>query len=811
LKSYLASEASCEWSRELCRELETHSEAGVVEILLGETDEALAMQGGGFPLAQIGLPELREVLARLRTGAQLAANELVDVRKMLTLAKRARSRLHSLSRDEFPRLLEYVPSIHPHEELVDAINAVFDDNGAIRDDASPLLRSLRREVQRLNAHTREELTKIINSSTASKALQDPIFTQRNGRYVLPVQANQRHIIHGIVHDSSASGLTVYVEPMSVVELTNKIRMKESDIEREVERLLTELSAVAFGCSDDLDVTNRALVEIDFIAARASLAEKYRGIRPVLSVDGNLVLKAARHPLLVLQNQGKASAKVIANDVALGGDVRTLVITGPNTGGKTVYLKTIGLMALMVRAGLLLPCDQGSSMVVFPRIFADIGDEQSIEQSLSTFSSHMTNIIEVINRSDSRTLALLDEVGAGTDPREGAILARVILEHLNSVGAYTISTTHYGELKTLAYTATGFVNGSFEFDEATLSPTYRLRIGVPGSSKAITIAARLGMKRELIDSAQGFLSSDSSDIQTMIEELEKRLAELDKAEQAFRERQSKLEADAVKLEQKQADLAEQREKIRAGVADKMQQELDEARQMVRSLIADLQKTPSISKAQRLQKDLEVIKKDLGWLEPQVVPTGVHALYVGQTVRVRSLNQKGVIEDLPEDREASDAQATVRAGSFKIKVPLSDLGVIEGQARPPTPATTGGSRPKYRTSAPTSNSSSAARTSGSSSGARVSSASPGDLDVFVRTTNNTLDLRGQRVDEALQNLESFIDGAFLERTSPVMVIHGHGTGKVRAAVRQYLANSPYGATFRPGENYEGGDGVTVVQFK
>jgi DNA mismatch repair protein MutS2 len=800
LKSYLAAEASSEWSRELCRALEMHTQSAIISIALGETDEALAMLGAGFGLSQDGLPELRDVVARLRTGAQLAAPELLDIRKMLILAKRTRARLHQLSREDFPNLLEYVPNIHPHEEIVDAINEVFDEDGNIRDDASPLLRQLRREVQRLNNQTRDELTKIINSSTLSKALQDPIFTQRNGRYVLPVQASHRHVIHGIVHDSSASGMTVYVEPMSVVELTNKIRMKESDIEREIERLLSELTAKTAGAAEDIEATNRALVEIDFIAARARLAQKYRGVKPELSPDGTVALKAARHPLLVLQNLNDTS-KVIANDIMLGGDVRTLVITGPNTGGKTVYLKTVGLMALMVRGGLLLPCDNGSSMVVFQKVFADIGDEQSIEQSLSTFSSHMTNIIEVINRSDGKTLALLDEVGAGTDPREGAILARVILEQLNNAGTYTISTTHYGELKTLAYTTSGFVNGSFEFDEATLSPTYRLRIGVPGSSKAITIASRLGLRRDLVDAAQGFLSSDNSDIQQMIEELERRLAALDKAEQEFAQRLQEHEQSREQLERARADLQQDREKLRAGVADKMQQELEEARQLVRSLIADLQKAPSIAKAQRLQKDLEEIKKDLGWLEPPAVAEGVHALVVGQNVRLRSLNQKAIIEELPEDRDAKEAQATVRAGAFKIKVPLSDIQPIDGQARPAAPHARG---TKFK------GATTAARGSHATT-ARVSSANPGELDVFVRTSSNTLDLRGQRVEEALQNLESFIDSAFLERTSPVMVIHGHGTGAVRNAVRKFLSESPYGASFRAGENYEGGDGVTVVQFK
>lgn len=753
------------------------------------------MLAGGFGLSQIGLPELRDVVARLKTGAQLAGAELLDVRKMLQLALKTRRIVHGLAQEDFPKLRAYVPSIHPHEELVEAVDRVFDDSGQIRDDASSLLSSLRREVHRLNNQTREELMRIINSSTLSKALQEPIYTQRNGRYVLPVQASSRHIIQGIVHDSSASGLTVYVEPMSVVELTNKIRMKEADIEREIDRLLAELSALMHSAADDIETTNRALVEIDFIAARARLASKYRGIKPQLAEDGMLSMKSACHPLLVLQNLATGGA-VVANDIRLGDDVRTLVITGPNTGGKTVYLKTVGLLSLMLRAGMLLPCDPGSSAVVFHKIFADIGDEQSIEQSLSTFSSHMTNIIEVINRSDDRTLALLDEVGAGTDPREGAILARVILENLNNVGAYTISTTHYGELKTLAYTTSGFVNGSFEFDEATLSPTYRLRIGVPGSSKAITIAARLGMRRDLVDAAQAHLSSDRSDIQSMIEELEARLTLIDQAEQELRERQQRMNEAEQELDKRNEDLEREREKLRAGVADKMQRELEEARELVRSMIADLQKAPSIAKAQRLQKDLEEIKKDLGWLEPQPVLDPIEQLAVGQTVKVKSLNQRGVIEDLPEDRTAADAQVTVRAGAFKIKVPISDIQPLQQQQhRQPQPT------PRNKS----------ARVSTTGGGAAKHQQQVAALDVFVRTSRNTLDLRGERVEAGLAKLDSFLDTCFLEHISPAMIIHGHGTGKMKSAVREFLRNSPYGATFRPGETYEGGDGVTVVQFK
>jgi len=682
---------------------------------------------------------------------------------------------------------------------VDFIDHVFDEGGNIRDDASPLLSKLRRDVHRLNNQSRDELAKIINSSTLAKALQEPIYTQRNGRYVLPVQVTSRHSIQGIVHDSSASGLTVYIEPMVVVELTNTIRMKEADIEREIDRLLSALTLKAYAYAQDMERTNAALVEVDFIAARARLARKYSGIKPTLSQDGSLSLRAARHPLLVLKNL-QSGDQVVANDIVLGGDVRTLVITGPNTGGKTIFLKTAGLLSLMVRGGLLLPCEQGSTAVIFHQVFADVGDEQSIEQSLSTFSSHMTNIIEVINRSDDKTLALLDEVGAGTDPREGAILARVVLEQLNAVGACTISTTHYGELKTLGYTTAGFVNGSFEFDDSTLSPTYRLRIGVPGSSKAITIAARLGLRRDLVDAAQAHLNSDTSDMQNMIEELEARLGSVDLAEQEIKARQQQIREHEEKNERRQEELERDREKLRAGVADKMQRDLEEARELVRSLIADLQKAPSIAKAQRLQKDLEVIRQDLGWLEPQIVMEGPALLEIGQTVKVRSLNQKAVIEGLPDDRTAPDAQVTVRAGSFKIKVPLSDIQAMQQQG-PAAPHLA--VRTKFK--------SSVAASSSRSQPVRVSSSSPGELQVFVRTSRNTLDLRGQRVDEGLQNLESFVDSSFLEHLSPLMIIHGHGTGKMKSAVRKFLADSPYNASLRPGETYEGGDGVTVVQFR
>jgi DNA mismatch repair protein MutS2 len=795
LKGFLAAESSSQWSRELCLELPTHSETALVKILLAETDEALSMLAAGFGLSQDGLPELREVIGRIGAGSQASGRELLDLRNMLLLCRRTRGALNGLSPEDFPQLSQLVPKLHLQDQLVQDIDDVFDDNGIVKDSASSLLHQLRREVVRLNNQTRDELTRIINSPTHSKALQEPIYTTRNGRYVLPVQASLRHSIQGIVHDSSASGMTVFVEPMAVVELTNKIRLKESEIEREIDRLLSELTFKAQDKIDQIEESYRCLVEVDFIAARARLAQKYKGTLPELSAQTSINFKNARHPLLVLQNLNDP-ARVIANDIALDTNIRTLVITGPNTGGKTVYLKTAGLLSLMVAAGLLLPVDNGSSAVVFEHVFADIGDEQSIEQSLSTFSSHMTNIVEIVARAKERTLVLLDEVGAGTDPREGAILARVILEHLNASGAFTIATTHYGEMKTLAYTADGFINGSLDFDEATLSPTYRMRIGIPGSSKAITIASRLGLDRRLIDSASQLLSADSSDAQAMIEQLETKLRE---AQEKQEEASSTLE-NARRLESQAKGelerLAGEREKLRRGYAGQIETQFTEARDFAKQLIAELQKAPSIKKAQQIQQELEVLRSELGWLSPEEVEQEKRELFVGQTVKVRSLNQKAVIEALPDDADDPKAEVAVRAGHIKIKVPRNDLEFVEGA---PTKAQVARGAPvQFKTP-------NAARPQKG----RVSK-SDGQLDVFVRTSSNTVDLRGQRVEEALANLERFIDESFLAQLSPVMIIHGHGTGKVRAAVRSFLSNSAYNTNFRPGEAYEGGDGVTVVQF-
>jgi len=797
LKEFLSAEALTVWGKERCQELEPHCEPALVQVLLEETSEGLSLIEARSPLSQEGLPDLRETLKRLSAGADLATAELLEIRAAVQLSRLARSSLALLDASAFPRLTSFLPSLHSLQRLVEAIDLAIDENGQVRDSATPHLKGLRREIQNIDSQIKEELLRIIHSASLSKALQELLYTQRGGRYVVPVQASMRHLIQGIVHDSSASGLTVYVEPIVVVELANKVRLKEAEVEREIARILSELSGQARSSLAELDSTFQALVELDFIMARARLGLKYDGACPALSAEGKLQLRQARHPLLVLQDLPQAS-QVVPNDIILGGAERTMVVTGPNTGGKTVLLKTAGLMSLMVRAGLLLPVQPGSTAAIFSEIFADIGDEQSLVQSLSTFSSHMTNIVEVVNRAGPGSLVLLDEIGAGTDPREGAALARAVLEHLNDSGALTISTTHFGELKTLAYSHAGFINASLDFDEESLSPTYRLRLGVPGSSKATTIAGRLGLNAQVVARAESFVLSGSEDLQRTIDQLETKLRDLARQEEVARDamlRAGQLEEAA---REQLARLDSEGERLRQEQAAQMESEFKRARAVLRELISSLQKQPSSQRAQQVQKQMEAIKQELKWLQPEKEAKVAQTLTVGQTVRVLSLNQNAVVEALPENRSREpDALVSVRAGSLRLRVPVSDLKVLE-QPQP---------EPGQR-----SNKGKAAKAAGTrkQESTRRSTAGLEQSPVFVRTDANTLDLRGQRVEEAIAQLERFLDEALLSGINPTMIIHGHGTGAIKSAVRDYLSSSSYARSFRPGEVYEGGDGVTVVEL-
>lgn len=789
LKGYLASECSSTCSAELAKSLAPKDSSAVITILLHESEEGLNLLYDGLDLTQEGLPDIREQINRLRAGASISARELLDLKKVLSMSKRTKNTFSGISDDDYPNIKEYVKQLASLDELVRAIDDVLDESASVRDDASPKLRSLRRDLLRNTQQIKDELLRIINSPQLSKCLQEPIYTVRNGRHVLPVLANMRQSIDGVVHDSSSSGLTIYVEPLSVVELTNKLRINEAEIEREIERLLWELSALASKHVEVIDTTFLTLVELDFIAARARLARKYEGKRPEILNEPKIQFHLARHPLLVLQSAGLEA--VIPNDIILGDELRSQIITGPNTGGKTVYLKTAGLLCLMMRAGLLLPVDEKSSAGIFSGIYADIGDEQSLEQNLSTFSSHMGNIIEILRRASEGALVLLDEIGAGTDPREGVVLAKVILSDLCKSGALTICSTHYGDLKTLAHSFPGFGNASMEFDEKTLRPSYRMRPGIPGSSKAIAVAARLGLSEELVAAAKQTLANEKEDLEIKIDEIEKRLHAVAEREDRLAREKSEVEQLKKELLDRQNALEAQFKKSKAESASKFEQDYDAAKKLINELTAQLQKTPSLSQAQKAKEQLEILRKDLQWLSPDEYNEAQSKITQGQTVKVRSLNQIGHIEELPAD---GDEKAVVRIGRMKVKVSMADLEPMK--STPPAKSKQFGIMPSRH-----------ARTGSLNAKAQRAAQDP----VFVRTDFNTLDLRGLRVDEALQKVETFIDTGYLQHVSPLMIIHGHGTGAIKSAVRAFLSNCSYKNEFRPGETYEGGDGVTVVNFK
>jgi DNA mismatch repair protein MutS2 len=796
LKDYLAAEALTGWGQELCLALVPLSDTALIEQSLDETAEASSLIQSRTELPVKAVPDLRETLARLAAGADLSALELLDLRAVAAAARPVRASLTLLDKDNFPRLTSFMPSLHGLEPLTAAIDEAVEAGGAIKDSASRRLGQLRREMRATDGQIRDELARIIHSAALSKALQEPLYTQRNGRYVLPVVASMRHVIPGIVHDRSASGLTVYVEPMSVIELANKVRLIEAEIDQEIAAILTAISRAAQRESEKIRSSFEALVQLDFILARARLGVRYGGTRPEISGEGSLLLRAAGHPLLLLRDDGQAPA-VVRNDIVLNRQQRTMVVTGPNTGGKTVLIKTAGLLALMVRAGLLLPVGPGSTAVVFPAVYADIGDEQSIEQNLSTFSSHMRNMVEVIGLAGEGSLVLLDEIGAGTDPREGAALAQAVLGHLNDSGAYTITTTHYGELKALAYSHAGFINASLEFDEETLSPTYRLRLGIPGSSKATTIARRLGLAPHLVRAAESLLGAEGRGLNQLLDSLESRLEELEAERRRAMEAAARAEEEERQARLERTQLASELDVLRNRTAAELSEELGAARQTIRALVADLQKAPALKKAQEVKEKLQAVEQSLPRLSPAARPAGRKdkLLTVGQTVRVLSLDCQATVEAVPDSPDPA-ALVTVRRGNLRIKVPRSDL-----QEAPADAGCGPASRPPARK----------ARAGGDGRQDRVSGqAAPVPGSPFVRTEGNTLDLRGSRVEEALARLERFLDEAARTSAGPLMIIHGHGTGAIKSAVRAYLDSCTYAVSFRPGEVYEGGDGVTIIEL-
>ncbi len=764
IKEALASYASFSLGRELVQRCEISTFLPEIRDNLQLTSAALELlwQAGQPPFG--GAKDIRAIIKRAEISGVLDGSQLLETAGVCYCGRNMREYIADCK-----GLQDYLGGLFPLPDLVKEINRCLDDDGLVRDNASSQLASVRQKMRTLANRVRDKLESIVHSSKNQKMLQEAIVTIRGGRYVVPVKSEYKAHFAGIVHDQSGSGATLFIEPAAVVDLNNQLRLAEQDEQKEVQRILQQLSRLVQQDSVELTETLDTLAQLDFIFARARYSKDIRGVEPAVNDECRVDIKQGRHPLL--------KGEVVPIDLWLGDAFRLLVITGPNTGGKTVTLKTLGLLCLMSQAGLHVPAEEGTELGVFEGIFADIGDEQSIEQSLSTFSSHMTNIVDIMECANEKTLVLLDELGAGTDPVEGAALATALLEYLRQRRVTTVATTHYSELKHFAYSNSDVENASVDFDEKTLQPTYTLAIGIPGRSNAFAIARRLGLQEEVLETAQGLLSDERVYVEDLLGEIEgnRRQARRDRDE-AERERQE-YEALKAKYDKQLASMQEQRETMLAEARTEAQEVIAEARRDMDLLIGELRKRhdtdfEDIVKASReqllqRQQKLRSHSKEAG--QQTAAP---HNLKPGEEVRIRSLNQLGHVLE-----PGNNDEFLVQAGIMKITVKASDLER--------TKSTQSGGRQKYSHS----------KAVGT---AKTASIHP------------ELDLRGTTVEEAVALVDKYLDDAFLSSLGSVRLIHGKGTGALRAAIQEQLKMHPHVKSFRLGDSSEGGSGVTSVQL-
>ncbi len=647
----------------------------------------------------------------------------------------------------------------------------------IADDASPALKAVRRNIRLTNDRIRSQLNTMVNSPSMATKLQDNIITMRGGRYCLPVKAEYRSQVQGMIHDQSSSGSTLFIEPMAVVKLNNDLRELEIQEKEEIEKVLAQLSAQAAQYTDALESNISALTALDFIFARAALSRTYNGTQPRFNEKGFIQIKKARHPLL-------DKKKVVPIDITMGKDFKLLIITGPNTGGKTVSLKTVGLFTLMGQAGLHIPAFDDSQLAVFENVFADIGDEQSIEQSLSTFSSHMTNIIKILDASNYKSLVLLDELCAGTDPTEGAALAISILKNLLKRDVTTMATTHYSELKVFALSQEGACNACCEFDVATLSPTYRLLIGVPGKSNAFAISQKLGLPEYIISDARKNMDAADQDFEDLLSDLETSRKTIENEREEIESYKAQVAALKERLETKQENLAQQKERILREAREQAQKILQDAKDFADQTIRDMNKLAAGGgNAKAMEAKRSAVREKLGKVSSGLTLGGNGKknrlkpgdIKPGDSVMVRSMGIKGIVSSPPD----SKGNVQVQMGILKSRVALSDLELLDEEViKTPILKKTGAGKIKMSKSA---------------------------------TVSTSINLIGKTVDEAIPEMEKYLDDAYLAHLSQVTIIHGRGTGALRNAVHQRLRKMKNIKSFRLGTFGEGETGVTIVEFK
>ena len=768
----VAEEASSADGAQLARELEPVLTAAEAKWLLEETDAAfVAMAKFGAP-SFYGMKNVTNPLRRAQAGGGLGLRELLDIGATLRTI-RGLTQWWGKSESVRTALTGRFEVLAPNKYLEEKIFTCIVSEEEVADNASPALATIRRKIRAASQRVRDQLDKLIHSPAHQRHLQESIVTQRGGRYVVPVKAEFRGEVPGLVHDTSASGATVFVEPMSVVEANNEIRVLRSDEQEEISRILLELSGEAGSFADSIIESYQYAVQLDLIFAKAQVAYKMKAVVPQVGEDGKIVLHSARHPLI-------AKDKVVPTDITLGVEFDTLIITGPNTGGKTVALKTIGLLTLMAMCGLMLPVGEGSRVSVFRHILADIGDEQSIEQSLSTFSSHMVNIIKIFQVADNSSLILLDELGAGTDPVEGAALAEAIIQELRYKGARLACTTHYAELKAYAIQTAGVENGCCEFDVATLRPTYRLLIGVPGKSNAFAISQRLGMAESIVNRARELVSRESNAFEQVVGRLEEDRRAMETQMEELRASAAKAKESAQEAERLKEEAQSQAKKEVERARQEAAQIVQKTRQRADALVNELeelrrQKNKELSAEQKARlrsgmKELEGLsdpvhqRRDDNYVLPR-------ALVPGDDVLIYDIDKDATVLEAPKD-----GFVLVQAGIIKTRVPLSNIRLL--------------SKRQMKKKQP---------------GRTVTKS------VSTPEASSSLDLRGQTVEEALMEVDSFLDRASRMHLSQVTIIHGKGTGALRAAVQQHLRRCAQVKSFRLGTYGEGESGVTIAELK
>lgn len=765
IKKQLEAHAETSLGKEKVEQLVPFCQYDQVAYALAETDEALtAMRLKGEPTFG-GIRDIREKIKRATIGSILHADEFVDIVTTISAARRIKQYMESVQKEksELPILMSHSSLIQPCRELEAEINRCIDRNGNIVDDASPELRNIRRQMKSYESQIREKLEQILR--TNSHKLSDALITIRNDRYVIPVKAEYRASFGGIVHDESASGQTVFIEPHAVVAINNQLREAQNKEKQEIEKILRKLTEQVAAHSEVLLTNIEQLAALDFIFAKARYAKHIKATKPKLNERACLNFINARHPLIPPET-------VVPISVRLGDEYRTMVITGPNTGGKTVTLKTIGLLSLMVQAGLFIPVDEGSEAAVFEHVFADIGDEQSIEQSLSTFSSHMTNIVSILNHMTEQSLVLFDELGAGTDPEEGAALAIAILDHIHRIGACCVATTHYSELKTYAYNREGVINASVEFDVETLKPTYRLIIGVPGRSNAFEISKRLGLHPDIIDAAKRQMSTETNRVEKMLTQLETLKKQAEKELEEAKKQREIVEREKRFYEKQKQILENEKARILKAAEEKASEALEQAKREAEAIIQELRqyKTTGVKEHVLIdaKKRLEETLPTLTESKPTEYLASNETFSVGDEVELVHLSQKGtIVEEMNED------EYLVQVGMMKINVKANQLKKRKEKSQP---------------------------------------------EQFIVTVKNTktavkteLDIRGMRYEDAKIEVDRYLDDAILAGYSQVSIIHGKGTGALRKGVHEWLRKHPHVKSFRLGREGEGGLGVTIVDLQ